>query len=192
MNMATRIAAALTLVCGAIANSQTAQGPPVPYEDPGACPFEGCVYREWQANAPVDIHAERRIDSAVIASIAKGERVQALTGVVVTIKAGRIQSDTRQELVAEGGPLVLMPGQTLYLLTYLGEGHSKAWFNQRLYKWVDASTALNGACQFVPERCKGWTVERPQSQWWVQIKTASGKVGWTLDAGKFDNTDRYG
>jgi hypothetical protein len=192
MNMATRIAATLTLACVATASSQTAQGPPVPYEDAGACPFEGCTYREWQANSAVEIHAERRTDSAVVSRIAKGERVQALTGVVVTIKAGRIRADTAQELPAEGGPLMLMPGQTLFLLTYQGEGHSKAWFNQRLYQWVDASKALNGACQFIPERCKGWTVERPQSEWWVQIRTASGKVGWTLDTGKFDNKDRYG
>jgi hypothetical protein len=192
MNMTTRIAAALTLICVATASSQIAQGPPVPYEDIGACPFEGCVYREWQANAPVEILAERRTDSAVISLIAKGERVQALTGVVVTIKAGRIQTDTPRELPADGGTLALMPGQTLFLLTYLGEGHSKAWFNQRLYKWVDASVALNGACQFIPERCKGWTVERPQSEWWVQIRTASGRVGWTLDTGKFDNKDRFG
>jgi len=28
---------------------QTPPGPPVPYEDAGACPGEGCVYREWTA-----------------------------------------------------------------------------------------------------------------------------------------------
>ena len=29
--------------------------PPLPYEDDGACAFEGCSYREWDATAPVTI-----------------------------------------------------------------------------------------------------------------------------------------
>ena len=33
----------------AIAMAQPQSGPPIPYEDPGACPFEGWVYRDWQA-----------------------------------------------------------------------------------------------------------------------------------------------
>ena len=50
---------ALLLLHGAETMAQVTQasGPPVPYEDIGACPFEGCVYREWIANAPLTVGA---------------------------------------------------------------------------------------------------------------------------------------
>jgi hypothetical protein len=32
----------------------------VPFEQAGACPVEGCVHREWIANATVTVRAARR------------------------------------------------------------------------------------------------------------------------------------
>ena len=57
----------------------------MPYEDAGACPFEGCVYREWQARDRVPVFAERRDNACEVFVIAPGERVTALTGVVAVI-----------------------------------------------------------------------------------------------------------
>ena len=39
--------------------------PPMPFEDVGACPFEGCVYREWIANSAVVVSTDRRVEAPV-------------------------------------------------------------------------------------------------------------------------------
>lgn len=195
MHKTTRVAAtamATTLAFSPCAHAQTADGPPVPYEDVGACPFEGCTYRQWQANASVAIHADRRDDSPVVFQVAKGEKVQALTGVVVTIKAGRAQFDKPQQLASSAGPIAILPGQTLFLLTYQGEGQTSAWFNGRFYSSVDASSVFNAACDSRPERCPGKIIERPARQWWVQVRNAAGQAGWTRETGKFDGKDQLG
>lgn len=186
---------ALSLIWTAARASQETDAPPVPYEDEGACPFEGCVYRQWQANDTVEVHAERRLDSPVLFRLAKGEKVQALTGVVVTIKAGRVQYDKPQRLNTSSGPIDIRPGQTLFLLTYQGEGFTKAWFNRRLYTDVDVSavTWADGYCGWGDkEKCSGREVEKSRTEWWVQVRSVSGQVGWTLETRKFDNKDAFG
>ena len=112
------------------AQSAIALMPPVSFEDVGACPFEGCVYREWVANRPVDVRIERRTTAPIMFHVKAGEKVTALTGVVVTLKAGRVQFREPQDLSTSNGQIHIMPRQTLYLLTYQGEGYTKAWFNE--------------------------------------------------------------
>ena len=195
MHLATRIATVLTLTSIATAGGQNPDAPPLPYEDLGACPFEGCVYREWRSKDAVEIHAERRSASAVVFRLAKGEKVQAVTGVVVTIKAGRVQYEKPRRLNTSSGPIDILPGQTLFLLTYQGEGFTKAWFNNRLYQGVDVSsiTWADGQCGFGDKgRCSGREVEKSQTEWWVQIRNAAGQVGWTREYQKFDNKDALG
>jgi hypothetical protein len=169
--------------------SQSA-GPPVPYVEAGVCPFEGCVYREWIALNAVGVRRDRRADSPVVFSLKKGERVTAITGVVVTTRAGRVQFSKPIDLPNLSGPLHIVPGQTLYLLTYRGEGVTLAWFEGRFYDEVDGSTAFfDHGCAHAPSRCVGTLVQQPRSVWWVQMKNAKGQIGWTSEPEKFDNKD---
>ncbi len=55
--------------------------PPSVYISHGACPFECCTYREWWATAPVTL-VDKPGGTQVIATLAKGEHVQARTGEV--------------------------------------------------------------------------------------------------------------
>jgi hypothetical protein len=167
--------------------------PPVPYEDVGACPFEGCVYREWLANERVVIRSRRHADAPVVFTVEKGDQVRALTGVVVTVRAGRVEFRVPVDLASDAGMLHIEPGQTLFLLTYRGEGFTKAWFNDRVWDNVDGAMAFfNGLCESDPSRCTGKIVERPDSVWWVQIRSARGQVGWTKEVGKFDGKGAFG
>ena len=125
--------------------------PPVPFEDVGACPFEGCVYREWVANAPVVVRTGRGAADPVAFRVNSGDRVQAITGVVVTVRPGRVQFKTATSFSSSAGPVRVRPGETLYLLTYHGEGETVAWFNGRLYDWLDGSEFFNGRCDDRPE-----------------------------------------
>ena len=75
--------------CGGLMKRAEPDGPPVPFEDEGACPFEACVYRVWIAREPVVVRTERRTDAPVAFGVAAQEKVEAVTGVVVTVRAGR-------------------------------------------------------------------------------------------------------
>jgi hypothetical protein len=159
-------------------------GPPVPYEDAGVCPYEGCIYGEWTAQQPVVVRRERRRSSPVAFRLPRGATVDAMTGVVVTLKAGRVQFRVAHEMDSRSGRLRMVPGQTLYLLTYQGEGYTKAWFDGRLYDQLDGSAFFNAACDRDPSRCAGRIVEQPVREWWVQVRNA-GRVGWTDEPEKF-------
>ena len=161
----------------------------MPFEDVGACPFEGCVYREWTARRPVAIRSARRADAPILFRVKAGEKVTALTGVVITVRAGRVQFPEPRDLSSSSGPIHVVPGQSLYLLTYQGEGFTKAWFNGRFYEDVDATDFLTGVCDVAPSRCAGKTIEASRTVWWVQVRNAAGKIGWTREPDKFDGKD---
>lgn len=182
----------LGLLSCAIGTRAQAALPPLPFEDAGACPFEGCVYREWTARAPVQVRAERRLDAPVVFRLQAGERVTALTGVVVTLRAGRVQFDKPQRLTTSVGPIEIRPGQTLYLLTHQGEGFTKGWFNGQLYEDVDASSFINAVCDMVPSRCSGRVLELSRTEWWVQVRNGAGQTGWTSEPEQFDGKDALG
>lgn len=165
------------------------QPPPAPYEDRGACPFEACVYREWTARAAMKVRAERRGRAPIAFSLRAGEKVTAITGVVITLKAGRVQFREPRTLNVAGGQMLIKPDETLYILTYQGEGFTKAWLNGRLYEGVDTVDFDNGVCDIEPTRCAGRIVERSETVWWVQVRNRLGRVGWTNEPEKFDGKD---
>jgi hypothetical protein len=82
-------------------------------EAAGACPGEGCVYREWVANRAVVIRVDRRPAAGVAFQVKNGEKVTAVTGVVVTLKAGRVQFGQPQDITSMDGQIHIVPGQTL-------------------------------------------------------------------------------
>ena len=190
----------VSLICAALsiphaaelAARQPATLPPVPFEDVGACPFEGCVYRDWTAKEAAVVRVSGRPDARVAFRVQRGERVTALTGVVITTSPGRVRFRERTMLSTASGPIEITPEETLYLLTYQGEGFTKAWFRGRLYTDVDASAFYNARCDTRPAGCIGRTVEQWTAQWWVQIRNRSGKVGWTNQPEKFDGKDALG
>jgi hypothetical protein len=174
------------------ASGVTTSGPPLPYEDVGACPFEGCVYRQWIANAAVDVRTGRQPNDSIAFTLKPGDRVQAVTGIVVTLKAGRVTFRAPIDLPSSDGPVHVVPGETLYLLTYHGEGSTTAWFKGHLYDWLDGSEFFNALCEDRPNPCNGSIVERPQRVWWVRLRSLRGRMGWTRETDKFDNKDAFG
>lgn len=168
------------------ASAQVAPTPPLPFEDAGACPLEGCVYREWNANAPVRLLAERRNDAPVVFALSPGERATAVTGVVVTTRAGRVRFEESQRIPSSSGAIDIRQGEVLYLLTSQGEGYTKAWFAGLVYENVDSSSFMGSVCEDTPHLCSGRVVDKPRFEWWVQMRNAAGQVGWTRDTDRFD------
>jgi hypothetical protein len=168
-------------------------GPPIPYEDTGACPFEGCVYRAWQASDTVSARRTRSARAAVLFTVRKGETITALTAVVVTTSPGRVRFREPIDLSSRSGSVHVEPGETLYLLTYGGEGFTKVWFKGKLYEELDGSTAFfNAICDTEPSHCVGTIIARPQRTWWVSIRNARGQIGWTNEPDKFSGKDSLG
>lgn len=135
------------------------------YEDAGACPFECCTYRSWLVKKTVRLHERRSLDSPVLEEIEAGTSVQALTGVVVTVRSGRatvLGGDPSAE--AEGWHF----GEQVEVLTYRGEGY-----------WLVRSNGRMGELSLKPDPA-------PESEWWIRVRAPSGWVGWTNTPENFD------
>lgn len=159
--------------------------PSTPYYDWDVCPGEGCVYRSWTARkaTPVyagswNIHGNHRI-----AEIKAGEKVLALTGVVVTLKPGVIRID--RDLPAKQ----LKSGDTVLTYAYRGEGNSAVWFNGSYRPDYDIAFATwpdGSGCQ---HQCGATVIDEGEHVWWAQVKLSSGLLGWVdMDNSQFDGT----
>ena len=98
---------------------------PLPYFDWGACPFECCTYRKWQANASVTIYKSRSQSAEIAFQLKQGEWVSGVTGVVITNQFGISKILKPLELgyqpKGDKAQLSLTSGEIVYILHYLGE-----------------------------------------------------------------------
>jgi len=158
--------------------------PPARYENWGVCPFECCTYREWTADDDIPLHRSRDDRSPVVFRLHQGETVDALTGVVVTVKPGVIHIDQSLQdgfLPGHEAPqLSLKAGDTVYMLSPLGEGSFLFWYQGKVYH---SGNALAGI--------KGSEGTGSQMTWWKLIRNRSGQSGWTR-SNRFRNVDACG
>lgn len=166
-------------------------GPPIPYVDEGACPFEGCVYRDWIVKETVALRAEPADSAPVRFTVAQGATVRGVTGVVITTRPGKVVFRKAGWLQAWPDSVHGETGDTLYLLTYRGEGTSVGWFRGKKIDTVDGSGLLTDNCQATGASCVAELVRHAESVWWVRIEWG-GKSGWTRETTKFGNMDRFG
>jgi hypothetical protein len=148
--------------------STTDLAPPNPHIDKGACPFECCTYREWVANQKMAL-LDSPNGKKVVARVAKGDKVQALTGEVHSVPLRVVAQVDHPESNVKRGDVI-------YILHYMGEGSWKAWHNGQLLDVENFSD-------------KG---PFPKYTWWVKVKTSSGLVGWTISHRNFSNQDACG
>jgi len=157
----------------------------LPYNDVGACPFECCTYREWAANKPTVLVKDMTENSPSVFKIRKGEKVQGVTGVVITTKAGigRATRNANLEYYDEKKNTTrnvpIKKGEQFLLLTYLGEGVYKVWYKGQIL-------------QSSMEDSQFKRLSEPKSIWWVKIKNRKGQIGWTKLTDNFDNIDSCG
>jgi hypothetical protein len=111
---------------------------------------------------------------------------------VVTQKAGRALVVGSLESKGENNEsgISLRPGDVVYILHYQGEGYWLCWFGGRLSSlWLPEtpeSFPRGGQAQSDPIHVDSW----PEDRWWVKIKTADGKEGWTDQSSHFAHIDR--
>ena len=158
--------------------------PPNPYESWGVCPFECCTYRQWTSDAEIPVHKERSERSLVLFRLQRDERVDALTGVVVTENPAAIKIDrpVRDGFIdGDDQPrLAFKPGDVVYMLTPLGEGSYLFWYQGKVYHSGINLAAMPGVDG------KGMKLT-----WWKQVRNSSGETGWTT-SDHFRNVDACG
>jgi hypothetical protein len=119
----------------------------------------------------------------------KGQRVTAVTGIVIT-KPGKIRLLHPIQIPGVG---TLAPQNDIYILTYRGEGYWKIWLQGKLIDSVQLTGRnfpLAIACGTRDQACKkkletqfigpivGEVTEAPEAAWWIQIRDNTGRVGW--------------
>jgi hypothetical protein len=147
---------------------------PIPYEDPGACPFECCTYREWTVEEDTVIRQHRTQDSPVAFEVKKGEIMTAMTGVVITTKAGLAKATHTVKV----GDKMIKTGGSVQLLTEKGEGIFKGWYRGKIVE-VDVLEDFE-------------MVQHPEYIWWVKLKSEKGQIGWSNQPEHFGNKDACG
>jgi hypothetical protein len=153
--------------------SHRTAAPALPFYDWGACPYEGCAYREWTAHRSVTVYNTWKQGHWPIAELAEGDHVTGVTGVVVTFTPGLIRMD--RDLPKEN----LQRGDTVLTYAYRGEGFSAVWFKGGYYAEFDISFAKwpNGwGCG--GEHCAATYVDLGKKSWWAEVKLNSGRTGW--------------
>ena len=160
-------------------------GPPkLPFVDKGACPFECCQYGRWTAERRAVAFKSQSTQSGQAFAVERGQTITAVTGEVITRRAGIVRVIKPTTLDGERVPA----GAVLYLLHSGGEGSALYWYNGRTH-WAElyAETVHRGSAAFP------WDVlSLPSTQWWVKIRNERGATGWLLNPQVFDGMDRCG
>jgi hypothetical protein len=158
---------------------------PVPFESDGACPFECCAYRRWTVEDATGIRSGRDRSAPAAFTVAQGEQVDALTGVVVVSRPGRARA--ARDVTIEGlGDL--RAGDEVSVLHPLGEGYWLVWRDGKKGSGQVGEKSVRPG-PWDPELNP---IETPEFTWWIQIKDARGRTGWTDEPDHFGNKDRCG
>lgn len=170
--------------------------PGLPVVDYNACPFEGCVFRDWTVNRHSTLYDTWQKGRKAVGHLSVGEKVQGLTGVYITRKPDRF-------VVKQAIPyLSLKTGDVILQYAEWGEGYADLWANGVWYKDFDWSQVDDG--QAITLADGGFTsplvfrddnvtlVRHGIKEWWVQVRSVGGKTGRVLAQGNFDHMDRFG
>ena len=157
-------------------------GVPIPYEAAGACPFECCTYRTWTVERATEVRSARDPGAAIAFRLSAGEKVEALNGVVVVSRAGRGRAP--RDATVQGVPL--RAGDEVAILHPVGEGFWSVWRVGRTFN-AQVGDPQPATSRWQPEV---QMVEKPEFTWWVQVRDARGRTGWTNRPENFGGKDR--
>jgi hypothetical protein len=145
--------------------------PPHPFIDKGACPFEGCTYREWTATKRITLYDVPKGKHAV-GHLGPGEHVVGITGEVRSIPL-RVVATSNHPDPEDQRRVLIKKGEPYCVLHYLGEGTWLVWHRGKL-------TTIENFSESGPF---------PNAIWWVKVKTSEGLVGWAISDHNFDGQD---
>jgi hypothetical protein len=178
---------AATLAVGTFVTIASAQSrarsmptpPPLPVFEWNACPFEGCTYRAWKAENKIALYDTWNKSRRQIGQLSAGDKVVALTGVVITFKPGIVRLD-RDASKSQAG-YDFKRGDTVLTYASHGEGVTTAWLKGQYDENFDTTAVENT------------TVERGRKEWWAKVRLRSGTTAWVwMDNAHFSGIDALG
>jgi len=154
--------------------------PTLPFYDWGACPYEGCGYKQWTVHRAATVYDTWKAERRPIAQLAVGDRATGIRGAVVTLQPGLIRMD--RDLPEQN----LHRGDTLLTYADLGEGYSAVWFKGKYHSQFDITFAkLPNGTGCGGAHCAATYVDLGKKHWWAEVKLASGLTGWVeMDLGQ--------
>ncbi len=162
---------------------EKAPKPALPRVDRNACPFEGCQLGKWKAREPVRIFSTWKPGRKLVGVLRKGDDVTALAGIYVTFEPNEYRVTFPMPQYG------LKPGDTVLGYMNIGEGFFNAWFNGNWVEEFDGSGIAMPDGSGCRKNCTAKLVKQGRSEWWVEVRTANGTVGWTSEGSKFDGSD---
>lgn len=149
-------------------------------EFPGECPGEGgCQFGIWTAQAPIVVYSKRSTDSPVLFRLAKGDKVTGVSSVLVVHKVGSCTAKEGASITRLTGSDTPIPaGTKLPLYFYEGEGNVHVDFKGEL---------ASACCEDVQITCE----ISPITDLWLQVRSQSGRAGWTNQRDAFSGTSQY-
>jgi len=166
--------------------------PAEPYIVRRACPFECCQYGEWQARTTTPVYATEGKSGQPLFTLRAGDSVRAMTGSVHVSRAGRVKIVSRVERgwaeFGEHKMPALAVGDTVYILSYAGEGHWEYWSRGLVGVGPELwSEPMNAGPP------PGELLAEPVREWWVQVTDRRGRSGWLIVPPQgFDGYDACG
>ena len=168
------------------ADKSTTPEPSLPVIDYNACPFEGCTFRKWIVTKDLALYSTWKKGRKPVTTVKSGQVVTGLTGVHITYEPDRVQVlQPLPELQLQAGDIILR-----YM--YRGEGFADIWAKGQWRREYD--------CTFITEKdnagclrdCAAKVISEGRKDWWVQVKTSEGLIGWAKAEDQFDCMDSLG
>lgn len=155
----------------------------LPFEDRDVCLTEYCQYGRDLVVAQREslVYEDRKADSRVVFKVMPHEKVTVLSGLIVTNKAGKVKIF---KPVPVGGAIAPV-GSILTVLTSLGEGCFKIWFQNDIWSIPPKDAVL---CDEGDRENKEW-IEAPEQEFWVQLRNKHDHIGWTKQLSNFSPND---
>ena len=145
-------------VCGQTSDSVTPR-PVAPVVVGGACPFECCRYGAWTLSTPAEVRARPSSKAPRLARLTRGSAVNADSGIVIVTRLGVVV--VRRPYRDPAMNVHYVPGDTLVLLDYLGEGFWNEWSRGRTQQVSESwDRAPGGDAQLLVEQ---------ESEWWALV-----------------------
>lgn len=178
----TKIAVLAAALASPLLFAQANSAPSLPRIDKNACPFECCQFGQWTANKSVPVFSDWQKGRHKLLTISKGEKVTAVTGIHITYEPGHLRALTNM------ADINVKPGDTILTYMYRGEGDIDSWANGRWLgdQQLDSVVPCSQTTKPHEPACM---LDRGKKEWWVLIKTSSGKQGWIQGNHGFDGSD---
>jgi hypothetical protein len=173
------------LIWASFAPQGLAQNRPSVLEN--TCPFEGCQYGNWTTKSELPVY-QNEGDSQAAFTLKTNEGFTAIKGnihvkspgIVKVIRGGNV--DTFPMTSSMNAKVSVQKGDLIYLLSPIGEGYYRAWFQGKQIEISDECwqqiNQFNVSLVSASNSLRGKLIKSPQTAWWVFIKTQDGKVGW--------------